>query len=205
MNNRRMFCCLMVTMMSICSLSVGAEETKVADYSQQLPAFTNQVSVWKPKSKGSYAYTDLDQNGSLEVLTSHTSKKGVVTNELWEQIDGKLTECELPWGEGDEQTELKEREVPVYYDEENDIYYYLFGTASEEADTPVTAIWLKDGVLSSELLEEDAETRFSGLKEFTGSIGWINTAEHTLNDAPLEQLGELGGESISGFKLKAVE
>ena len=175
------------------------EAAEISGYADQLPAFVNQVSVWKPKSKASYAYTDLDQDGNLEILTSHTSKKGVVTNDLFEYRDRRLTECTLPWGKDDEQPELKEKSVPVYHDPEADIYYFLFGTETEDAS--VTAIWLKDGTLSQEILEEDPAVRFEGMEEFTGSFGWINTAEHSLNDAPLEQLSELGGESMSGFKL----
>ena len=176
-------------------------EAEAADYSQQVPAFVNQVSVWKPRSKASYAYTDLDQNGSLEIITSYTSNKGAVSNGLWELRDGRLTECALPWGDDEDETELKEQQIPVYYDAREDIYYYVFGTADEGA--PVTAIWLKDGALNAEVLQTDVQTRFAGMVAMTGTIGWISTAEHSLNDAPLEQLTELAGESVSGFKLTA--
>jgi hypothetical protein len=111
----------------------------------------------------------------------------------------------LPWEEEDTQTELKEQKVPVYYDEEDNIYYYLFGTTSEDTDAEITAIWLKDGELNAEVLEETIESRFADMEAMTGTIGWISTAEHTLKDAPLEQLSELGGESISQFSIKKEE
>jgi hypothetical protein len=192
-----------LVLLAFSSLTAMGEETTTADYAQQLPAFVNQVSVWKPKSNASYAYTDLDQDGMLEILTSYTSKKGEVTNGLWELRDGRLTECSLPWEEEEAQTELKEQKVPVYYDGENDVYYYLFGTASEEEDAQITALWLKDGELNAEVLEEEPEVRFAGMEQLIGTFGWVSTAEHTLKDAPLEQLTEIGGESIGRFTLKA--
>ncbi|GEM_PF-2954536 len=176
----------------------SAFSAEAGNYAEQLGAFVNQVSVWKPKAKASYAYTDLDQDGFLEVLTSFTSKKGAVTNTLFELRDSRLVEVTLSWEKGDDQPELKEKSVPAYYDSENDIYYYLFGTETEEA--PVTALSLKDGVLTAEAVE-DIASRFEGMAAKKASFGWISTAEHTLNDAPLEQLSELGGESIGGFKL----
>ncbi len=194
--------CLIAALLSLCALPALAEES-TADYAQQLPAFVNQVSVWKPKAKASYAYTDLDQDGSLEVLTSFTSKKGEVTNELWALMGGKLVECALPWGEDDPQTELKEDEVPVYFDEAENIYYYVFGTSN--ADGEATAVWLKDGALFAEALAEEPAVRFSDMRVMTASFGWISTAEHTLKDAPLEQLSELGGESVSKFRLQDAE
>ena len=201
MKNNQMAASLAAAMI-LCGFSVIAQGAESYDYASQLPAFVNQVSIWKPKSKASYAYTDLDQDGQLEVLTSYTSKKGAVTNELFELRDGRLTECALPWEKKEDQPEIKEKSVPVYYDEEENIYYYLFGTQAEDADAVITALFLKEGVLSAEVLEEEPQVRFEGMAEKTASFGWISTAEHSLNDAPLEQLSELGGESLSGFKIR---
>lgn len=203
MKLKRLFCGMAATMMALGCLCATAEESKIPGYAEQLPAFVNQVSVWKPKAKASYAYTDLDQNGYLEILTSFTSKKGKVTNEMFALIDGWLVECVLPWE--DEQTELKEDSVPVYHDAENGVYYYLFGTTKAEENAQITALWLDGSSLKAEVLTEAPGIRFAGMEKMIGSIGWINTAEHTLKDAPLEQISELAGESLSKLKLYPAE
>ena len=79
----------------------------------------------------SYAFTDLDRNGRLEVLTASTQGSGIFTYaECWEvnaAFDG-LDHCTADYAEEEffAWPELIVEEAPCYYDSASGLYHYLF-------------------------------------------------------------------------------
>ena len=81
------------------------------------------MEEWKPADKtGSYTVTDLDQNGSLEILSAdYDDETKETVTKIWEvSPEGQLVPCELPWEEGDSQPDLITASAQVYYDEAED-------------------------------------------------------------------------------------
>lgn len=210
---KRMFMLSAVLLAVCCSFPAlaqegGGEQLSAADQQRRI---TGNVEEWKPADKtGSYTVTDLDQNGSLELLSADYDDETMETvTKIWEvSSEGKLVACELPWEEGDSQPDLITDSAQVYYDEAEDIYYYIFQDASAGSETAETAVLsLKDGVITEERLDEGTEAdRFDGMEEMTASFKWVSTAEHALgSDVPMEQILTLIEGSYAGFSLEGAK
>ena len=195
---------------------------------EQIQLIVSALSVWKPARKGDYMLVDLDGNGRYEILTAKVSKKQVTELHAWE-VDASgafLVPVTEPWSKGDSQPDIRGADTAaVYYDAENDLRYYILGDIREKDDsqeTDITAFWLKDGAFYSEVLatktadgcfdaagepideaefQNAAETRFAGLARLEAAFTWIDTTEHPLDNAPMEQILELAGESLAGFQV----
>lgn len=189
----------------------SGEQLSMADQQKRI---TGNVSEWKPENgTGSYVITDLDGNGRLEIISANYNDETLETEaRMWEiSEEGKFTVCQLPWKDGDSQPDLITDAATVYYDTENDLYYYIFEDASVAEDgsekVQTVALSFKDQVLTSELLETDAvEERFEGMEQMEAKFRWVSTAEHSLgSDVPMEQILTLVEESYAGFSLQKAE
>lgn len=121
-----------------------------------------------------YAFTDLNHNGLLEVLSASTQGSGIYTYVHFYEVlpDGSGIKNLYQSGSdiegGDDWPEVIVESIPCYYDSASDSYYYLFinttrdGMAHNIAQT--TALCLKDGAATFECIaavdvqhEEDSE------------------------------------------------
>lgn len=107
-----------------------------------------------------YAITDLDQNGRLELIVSVEEGSGRYTSstyyEVNEAFDGmyKLDDSMIhSYSEADI---IGESGVPVYYDLDKHIYYYIFNDTIRDGAgynyVNKRAIWLKNGKLKDYIL-----------------------------------------------------
>lgn len=177
---------------------VYADEGTELSGSDQVKIIVGNIDKWKPTKGGSYAITDLDVNGRMEVITSCLTRKRTLAVEVWQVNEaGKgIEECTLPWEEEEEHPELTQKNMPVYYDSKQDIYYFVFG------EEPETVISFKEGAVSCIAYDEAA---YADMEELQGVISWISTSEHPLDGAPMEQILELAGESCASFAVKTTE
>ncbi len=99
----------------------------------QIIIIEQNINMWKlspdyANEVYSYAVTDLDGNGRLEVIASNMGGTGAFTYshfyEVNEQFDG-LVECETKFVEGDSQPDIIETTVDVYYDQITGKVYYI--------------------------------------------------------------------------------
>lgn len=180
----------LAAVLSLCASPAQAQEGMTLVDQQNLIVYS--VEQWKPKKAGSYAVTDLDQDGSLELITTYT-KNEVSENHLWEidQENRKLTELALPWEE--EEPSLLLTQTKAAFGADQGTCAYLFGEEGAE-------FWLTLEEEGLTLLEAAPEG--DGIEEKSVKIKWISTQEHPLSQAPFEQIMELVGESCAGFILQ---
>ena len=99
---------------------------------EQLNVILNNKELWYKDDefdKYSYAVTDLDQNGRLEIISSICQGTGLYTYttiyEVNETLD-RLSLCESNLEEYDSQADIIKDAWNVFYDKENSKYYYIF-------------------------------------------------------------------------------
>ena len=106
------------------------DKTSIDD---QIILIEQNMDMWKlspdyANEVYSYAVTDLDGNGRLELIASNMGGTGYFTYskfyEVNEQYDG-LVECETNFVEGNSQPDVIEPYVEMYYDWERKINFYL--------------------------------------------------------------------------------
>ena len=126
---KRMICILLAACLLLGS---AMAQNEAPDYPAQLKLIAALAETWMiPDATGSvgYAVTDLDGNGRLEVIASTMGGTGLYTAsviyEVNEARDG-LTVCERTVGEGDSEADLMVDGAPVYYDPEEDLYFFIF-------------------------------------------------------------------------------
>lgn len=102
------------------------------DYKKQLDLILNNKTMWYKDTefdKYSYAVTDLDKNGRLEIISSICQGTGMYTYteiyEVTENIDG-LKLCESDLMEYDSQADIIKNNWKVFYDNANEKYHYVF-------------------------------------------------------------------------------
>lgn len=109
-------------------------EAKAGDAAQQVQLIAEHAGQWTDTMEEEgvlyfYAVTDLDHNGRLELITSSCQGTGLYTYsyyyEVNENFDG-LHNFELSVPEGDSQPDIITDSVPVYYDSQKNLYYYIF-------------------------------------------------------------------------------
>lgn len=106
-----------------------------------------------------FTVTDLDQNGRLELIISRLEGSGRYTYsdyyEVNKELDG-LTPCEWPDRNFESEADVMVSSVPVYYDPNNEIFYYIFQDRIPDgihyASENKRAISLADGTLSERIL-----------------------------------------------------
>lgn len=112
----------------------------------------------------SYAVTDLDRNGRMEVIALSTQGTGhFSTGSCWELSEdfSALVKCGSNLGEAEFWPELSVSETDCYYDSSSDTYYYIFeDLAKSDAATYYTtkvSVSLKNGSLNFSPLCSKAE------------------------------------------------
>lgn len=103
---------------------------------EQLNVILNNKELWYKDDefdKYSYAVTDLDQNGRLEIISSICQGTGLYTYttiyEINETLDG-LNLCESNLEEYDSQADIIKDTWSVFYDKDTPKYYYVLEDAT---------------------------------------------------------------------------
>ncbi len=139
-------------------------EEAVMSSEAQIELIVQEQERWLPEEEWyyqpySYAITDLNQNGRLELLVSICEGTGIYTmTDVYEvSKDGEsLIRCDNSMGEGASQVDLIVGKAPVYYNEKSGTYTYLFSdfmrSGWEWNGEEVRAISLDEGVLTEILI-----------------------------------------------------
>lgn len=105
-----------------------------------------------------YAITDLDQNGRLEFISTIQQGSGKYTDSYYYEVNESfngLTDLKMTKLE-ESGADIVVDSVPVYYDLDNNIYYYIFNDVLKDGIHRYyenkRAISLKDGKLSEYML-----------------------------------------------------
>ena len=109
-----------------------------------------------------YAFTDLDHNGLLEVLSASTQGSGIFTHAHFYEVlpDGSgvrnLYHADIEIEGIDDWPEIIMESIPSYYDKNTDRFYYVCTNSTRDgaghAMSQIAALCLKDGVAEWEYL-----------------------------------------------------
>ena len=106
-----------------------------------------------------FTVTDLDQNGRLELIISRLEGSGQYTYSDYYEVNkelDKLTPCEWLDRTFESEADIMVSSVPVYYDSNNKMYYYIFHDRIPDgihyASENKRAISLANGKLSERIL-----------------------------------------------------
>ena len=109
-----------------------------------------------------YAFTDLDHNGLLEVLSASTQGSGIFTYAHFYEVlpDGSgvsnLYHADMEIEGIDDWPEIIVESIPSYYDKNTDRFYYVCTNSTRDgaghAMSQIAALCLKDGVAEWEYL-----------------------------------------------------
>lgn len=190
-------------------------EPKTGTIEKQLKLIADQRDLWAISPDGSmsgysYAVTDLDQNGHLELIVSTTQGSAHYTDSTYYEVntsfDG-LSPCKQDKKEGDPLGSLG-AVAPVYCDLKAGVYHYIVtdrliaGTSVSETMNSLT---LTDGkIVTKPLVDQTADSVYSGLTRKQADITWINGLGAEGTDplaADSGQLTEKLSESYSGFSI----
>lgn len=108
------------------------EDSKIDDIPNQLQIIVDNKSLWFGDVDGErygYAITDLNHNGRIEIISSSTQGTGIYSySKYWEvneSFDG-LVQYSSTVEEYDSEADIIKESVPVYYDSDQNRYYYIF-------------------------------------------------------------------------------
>ena len=131
----------------------------------QLSLLVSQKSLWGHLDEDysdslSYAVTDLDHNGRLEVISASVSGTGLYTTAKFYEVNSTgdaLDACTYDITEYESGADLSFSDtLPCYYDADGDTYYYIFTdiirNGAAEHFNSLTAISLKNGAVTSQTL-----------------------------------------------------
>lgn len=140
----------------------GNEDRESVD--AQIRMIATQRDVWKDSVEKfgyeNYAVTDMNGNGRLELITAVCGGTGRFTYsnvyEVNESFDGLRHYKILRDSEGDSQPDIITSPVPVYYDSENERYYYVFHDfvrlGIEGHTDMLYGYWLEDGEVQTKMI-----------------------------------------------------
>ena len=148
----------MLMLLSVCG-NAFAEPVKLtaADAEPQLDLIFSMLSKCRQDDSQmiwSYAVTDLDRNGRLELLAAseHDTSHDTIVK-AWE-VDEKLstlTECEIKVDEGKTFPDIIADSADTFYDEEKDSWSYLFYDnmiSDQDSSSAKCSVTMKDGSIS---------------------------------------------------------
>ena len=112
--------------------TVPTEPEPVLSVEEQIALFVSNRDMWYPKEDYyvpySYAVTDLDQNGRLEILVNVCMGTGFFSqNSAWEvnEAGDGISSCGEIFEDQTSQIDLGATTVPVYLDAEGTLYYIV--------------------------------------------------------------------------------
>lgn len=146
---------LILTLIFILFCMAAAPALGAPGYYEQLDLIAANADLWKQTEVfglWGYAVTDLDQNGRLEILSASVQGTGFYTLILAFEVNEAgtgLEEIKQLRADYESSPDVIVDSVPVYFDTENGIYYYIFddiirnGYAEEYENK--RAVFLKNG------------------------------------------------------------
>lgn len=120
----------------------------------QMRVIAQKRDYWKSdiSEESWYALTDLDRNGRVELIISSSGGTGLYTISKFYEVNSNFSSlivCETDFIEGDSQPDIIVDFADVYYDIDNDVFYYIFDdvlrVSSAESYQTVSALTLKAG------------------------------------------------------------
>lgn len=164
---RKICICAMALAMVLSASACGNTENNTAEAGEgenqdttamQLQLIADNIDTWRGDDETviySYAVTDLDMNGRLEIISSSCQGTGLYTyTSVWEVDEAlnKLDPIENPALEGESQADIIVESTPVYFDADSGEYNYIFGDVTRNGAAEyyenLRAIALREGVLS---------------------------------------------------------
>ena len=155
----RILCCLLLLAL-IASFSAAAPsfaEAASIQFSFGSPAVPEQVqrkallnaySTWAVRDSGSapwfYAFTDLDHNGQLEVLTAYLQGTGLYTTAAVWQLNSdfsSVSPCRAQLASGDHWPDIIQNSFVCYYDRASNSYTYVFEDVTRESPSRYQYSW----------------------------------------------------------------
>lgn len=140
----------------------GNEDSESID--AQIKMIAAQRDVWKDSVEKfgyeNYAVTDMNGNGRLELITAMNGGTGRYTYseicEVNEAFDGLMPYKIVQDLADDSEPDIITSPVPVYYDSENERYYYVFHDYTRlgigEHTDMLYGYWLEDGEVRTKVI-----------------------------------------------------
>ena len=137
-----------------------------SEIEKQLNLILDNKNLWYKDTeldKYSYAVTDLDQNGRMEIISSICQGSGINTYteiyEVNESMDG-FNLCESDLAEFDSQADIIKNQFVVFYDNANKEYHYIFDDLTKNGAAEYYEnkrdFYLSDGKISERYLVRKA-------------------------------------------------
>lgn len=178
-----------------------------SDTDRQLDLLFNNLSQFCQEKDSnelwSYAVTDLDQNGSLELIAAIQKSDYNTYAKIWEVGEDRQSfiECDMGVKEGEAFVDIICDSADTYYDKANDTWYYIF---SENYISDASEYY---AVKCSVSLKNDYVTPKAYAFEHVSKEKGIPVVEFAdLNGAELtpEQFAAIGTEQYEGFEKSGV-
>lgn len=223
MKKKWMLICFTVILILLVACNKKEATTKQSSIEKQIQVIAEQIGVWKGEEKDiyyGYAVTDLDQNGRLEIIASTCQGSGIFTYSSFyivnENGDG-LVVYEYPGANEESEADIMEDSVDVYYDSDENIYYYTFSDyircGSAEMHNNLRAIFLQNKKVN-EFFISSSELRFTEdnmVEKYYDAEGNLVSEEvyYTLENQAFEDLKEkqatIHWESYEGIELLSLK
>ena len=170
----------------------------------QLNVILNNKNLWYKDTefeKYSYAVTDLDQNGRIEIISSICQGTGIYTYttiyEVSENGDG-LNLCESNLEEYDSQADIIKNSWEVFYDNTNKKYHYIFDDLTKNGAAEYYEskrdFCLSDGKISERYLVRKNTIYQNGSPQIT----YIDLNNNSINE---EKYNSFADEFFSKYRM----
>lgn len=179
----------------------------VSDTDLQLDLIFNNLSQLcqetDAKELWSYAVTDLDQNGSLELIAAIQKSDYSTYAKIWEVGEDRqsFVECDMGVKEGEAFVDIICDSADAYYDKTTDTWYYIFSenyiSDANEYYAVKCSVSLKNDYVTPKAYAYEHVSKENGLEivEFTDLNG---------NALTPDQFTAIGNEQYEGLEKSAV-
>lgn len=179
------------------------ENSDEIEIEKQLNVILKNKELWYKDTefdKYSYAVTDLDQNGRVEIISSICQGTGIYTYtkiyEINENIDG-LTLCETNLQEYDSQADIIKNNWKVFYDNTNKKYHYIFDDLTKNGMTEYYEN-KRDFCLSNGKIEENYLARKNTI--YQNGLPEVTCTDLNDNEISEEQYNNFENQFLKGFE-----